>query len=381
MAHDGEYQGASRLRSLPMSPARFSTSNPVRFQQIDRANLLPFVEWAMDRAWEAVTLRKPQATTLHLPSLEVSLLTDNEHYQQIVGDRLCHHASGAQKNGITVAVLSREDSEMPLPPVWGESIYHPREIEKQLSDTPFRATYFHDDGLWQIYDVHQRFGLQWMSGKFRHPPWEAGAPLRVFLHWAYQTLGHRLVHAGSLGKGGRGILLVGKGGSGKSGTVVGGISCGLRSVGDDYVLVQMNENRPTAYPLFQTLKQDLKGLQRLELEHLLGPTRHANWQNKYELKSEDIGQPLADRLAIGAIVIPHITGGPKSSFHPLSRSHAMLALAPSSLMQLPAERDSGVRFFSNLIRSVPCFQLNVGTDPHEISDTISALMERRYQCS
>ena len=73
------------------------------------------------------------------------------------------------------------------------------------------------------------------------PPWEPGAPLRSFLHWEYAARGMRLVHGGTLGIDGRGVVLAGSGGAGKSGTVVAGIMVGLDSVGDDYVSVDQME--------------------------------------------------------------------------------------------------------------------------------------------
>ena len=45
----------------------------------------------------------------------------------------------------------------------------------------------------------------------------------------------RIAHAASLGRDGRGILLLGHGGAGKSGTALAGVAAGLQTVGDDYV--------------------------------------------------------------------------------------------------------------------------------------------------
>ena len=163
-------------------------------------------------------------------------------------------------------MLSPDDSSLPPPPGWGEPIFHPRQFEQLLAGTPFRASYFHDRRVWQIYDREQKFGLLWLTGPRNYCDWEPAAPLRCFLHWCSRFQNMRLAHAGTLGKGGAGILLVGKGGSGKSGTVVGGIAHGLQSVGDDYVLFDDATAAVRAYPLFRTLKQDLSGLRRLGLE-------------------------------------------------------------------------------------------------------------------
>ena len=343
---------------------------------VTSANLVSFLEWTLDRARHAVQGidEAPVHFTLH--DLTVTLVSANREYKRIARQRLDSRTASDDGNAISIALLSPDDSDMPPPPAWGEAIYHPREIEKRLDGTPFRATYFHDDQLWQIYNHREGFGVQWMRGADSYPPWESGAPLRVFLHWAYRFLNKRLVHAGTLGQGGRGILLAGKGGSGKSGTVVGGIVHGLDSVGDDYVLVEMGSQEAYAYPLFRTLKQDLEGLNRLGLAPMVADEHQVNWQNKYELRIEDFGKSFADRLEVAALVIPRITNGPVSSFAPLSRSRAMLALAPSGLMQMPGERESGVSFYSELVRRAACYELRLGTDPEEISDVIADFIDK-----
>ena len=97
------------------------------------------------------------------------------------------------------------------------------------------------------------------------PPWENGSPLRLFLHWAYAHAGMRLTHAGTLGIGGAGALIVGASGSGKSGTTLAGLLNGLESAGDDYVLLEGGEDL-TAHAVFRIFKQDSNGLRRVGLD-------------------------------------------------------------------------------------------------------------------
>ncbi len=271
------------------------------------ANLIEFLRGAIDQARHDTESLKPiQISRLH--RLRIQLFTRNRHYADLVRQRVfCGETDSARCETCRVAVLSPEDSSLPPPPAWGEPIFHPRQFEKLLDDSPLRATYFHDPRVWQIYDHQQRFGLLWLTGTHHYCDWEPAAPLRVFLHWCYRFQNMRLTHAGALGKGGAGILLAGRGGAGKSGTVVGGIAHGLESVGDDYVLL---ENAPAdvhAYPLFQTLKQDRSGLRRLGLETRICENRPTNWQDKFEFTSEELsGRALAAQLKIRAIVIPKI---------------------------------------------------------------------------
>ena len=265
---------------------------------------------------------------------------------------------------------------------WGEPIFHPRQFEQLLAGTPFRATYFHDRRVWQIYDREQKFGLLWLTAPHNYCEWEPAAPLRTFLHWSFRFRNMRLAHAGSLGKGGTGILLVGKGGSGKSGTVMGGIAHGLESVGDDYVLIENSPDAVRAYPLFRTLKQDRSGMTTTGIGNTdLSQTRSTNWQDKIEFTSEEVsGRALAAQLRIRAIVIPKIADAAHSAIRPTTQQRAMLALAPTGIFQLPGERESGVKFFTDLIRRLPCFELALSSDPNDVARTVETFLDGDLPC-
>ncbi len=158
--------------------------------------------------------------------------------------------------------------------------------------------------------------------------------------------------------------------------MVGGIAHGLESVGDDYVLL---ENAPAdvhAYPLFQTLKQDRSGLRRLGLETRICKNRPTNWQDKFEFTSKELsGRTLAARLKIRAVVIPKIGADVRSTIRPTTQQRAMMALAPTGIFQLPGERTSGAKFFTDLIRRLPCFELALSADPDDVSRTVETFLD------
>ncbi|RWX68659.1 serine kinase [Mesorhizobium sp. M4B.F.Ca.ET.089.01.1.1] len=265
---------------------------------------------------------------------------------------------------------------MPEPARWGDAHFTEHGFAQRLAGAGLRGHYFHDLDFWQVYDPQRRVGVQLMRAADAFPPWETGSPLRAFLHWEYGARGMRLAHAGTLGADGSGVLLAGAGGAGKSGTVVAGLLNGLDSVGDDYVLVDLSSS-VTARPLFSVLKQDPKGFVRLGLKDRLGSDRPLNWQGKHVFHIGDIAsRPLPGTLDIVALMVPHIGAGGTSSIMPMSLRDAMIALAPSGIAQMPGERESGFRFFSDLTRLLPCYRLSLGTDPGEIAGTIADFLAR-----
>ncbi len=274
---------------------------------------------------------------------------------------------------IKITVLHPGVGGAPDPLEWGKERYTAHEISNLLSQAGLQGSLFHDLRFWQFYDLAAGRGVQLMAGAEMFPPWEPGAPLRAFLHWEYAAQGRRMTHAGSLGRDGRGVLLAGAGGAGKSGTVLAGLLGGLSSVGDDYVLVDLLDGRPSAFPIFTTLKQDDRGVRRLELDRRLGP-RSLNWQDKIQFRTSDIEADISlDGLSIGAILLPRI-GAEATVFTVASRAEAMLALAPSAVYQMPGERESGFRFFSRLVSMLPAYRLDLGPDPEEIAGALSSFI-------
>jgi hypothetical protein len=274
--------------------------------------------------------------------------------------------------------LTRADSTTPgvSPPAsWGEAYFMPLEIERLLARSDLRGSFFHDNRIWEFYDQAARKGASIAPAPGAYPPWERSAPLRAMLHWAYAGLGLRLVHAATLGLDGRGVLVAGQGGAGKSGLTLAGIAAGLDSVGDDYVLVDPRDV-PTAYPLFRFAKQDRAGLRRLGLAHLADEAGPPNWQGKHELDLDRIGRgKRAPSLAIDAILVPAIVDRAATSIETIGRREAMLALAPTGLMQLPGDRQEGARAFAGLVRKLPAFRIALGSDPGAAAGAVAHFLQ------
>jgi hypothetical protein len=339
-------------------------------------NLVAFAAWAIERAQTAMDGMAP-AIRLALPGVDLSLYSQNADYVTLARERLCQAGAGqGPGEPCRILVTSPDVDGLMVPPGWGDEIFHSRHFEKALAGTAFRAEFDHALRFWQIFDIRRNIGVQWMQADRAYPPWEPGSPLRVFLHWFYSARDMRLAHAGTLGKRGKGVLLVGRGGSGKSGTVVDGVLSGMQTVGDDYVLLDHAGGFPKAYPVFRTFKQDVGGLRRLGLSEAIMAGRQPNWQGKYEFFSEDLdGARMTPSLDIRALLVPHVARQPHTELTVVSPAKAMLALAPSGLFQMPGERDSGVARFAALVRSLPCFGLALGSERQGVARVISDFLD------
>jgi hypothetical protein len=348
---------------------------------VPRVNLASVAAYARETLDSVAAVRSawPAPLSVALPGIRMDVHAQNGRFAEAIRANYIQAPRSETYFGpprrVTIFVAHPGAAAAALPRAWAEEVYLPHEIDEKLAPHGLKAAYYHDLNYWQIYDVGAGRGVQLMSGPDAFPPWDPGAPLRPFLHWEYASRGLRLTHCGTLGVNGSGVLLAGSGGAGKSGTVVAGLLRGLQSVGDDYVLVDASSN-VTAYPVFATLKQDLKGFSRLGLSERLGPAGPLNWQGKIEFRIGDIAAgPQVERLKIKALLVPRIGGSGRSRILPISRREAMLALAPSSINQMPGERGTGFAFFGRLVNQLPCHAIDLGPSPTEIADTIARFIE------
>jgi hypothetical protein len=167
-----------------------------------------------------------------------------------------------------------------------------------------------------------------------------------------------------------GVLIVGPGKVGKSGTTLAGISAGLKTVGDDYVLIAPGDP-PTALRAYNVLKQDRSRIARIE--GLAEATAHleTNWQGKLEFDPEEIFPGcMLERVRLRAILVPRISHATKTQFLSTDPQNVFQQFWPSMWTQLPVAHMRGFRFTASLTRSLPNFTMLLSDDPVEIGDSI-----------
>jgi hypothetical protein len=218
-----------------------------------------------------------------------------------------------------------------------------------------------------IYCRDSRQIVGWVDSAARLSPFERGKPLQPLL-FAWQTdLGIVPVHAGLVARQGRGILLGGPGGSGKTTTSLLCLAAGFDYLGDDYIAVPPPGHRwPRGFSVFASAW--------LEPEH----ARHFGWLLEHMVAepgedkrlvalAEVAGVRLRESADIVALVLPRVAGTPRTSYHPATKGEALRRLAPSSILQLPlvAPRPALERMAAMTSR-LPTYWLDLGQDLAEI---------------
>lgn len=323
----------------------------------------------------ASKVRAP-AVRVQLPHLDVTLASDDTDCLAQVQRALLNQAATATMGSMRVLVCDRQSHPDLIPPSFAVERHGLGAYISALEAAGLYGSYDSDYGSLQLLDPSCGAGVQLLPARGAVPPWERAFPLRNFLHWGAVCQGQRLLHAGTLGLRGRGVLLAGAGGAGKSGTVLAGLCHGLRSVGDDYILLDPALDGIFAQPVMRLMKQDQTGLARLGLAGEMDRFGARNWQNKFEFDFEELFPgSRATRLKIGAVFLPKIGTEARSSLRPASTREVMFALLPNNLQQLPGAAQQAMAVIARIARDLPGYHLSLSSDPAEIAASIRAFLE------
>ena len=227
-----------------------------------------------------------------------------------------------------------------------------------------------------VMDTETNIAVQWTNDVAQIPYYEKGAPLMAVINWWNSQLNRQCVHGGAVGNKDGGVLLVGKGGSGKSSTALACLNSDLLYVSDDYSLIEPSPH-PYVYSLYNTAK--LKGVLDLDrfpnLAPLVSNAQKLESEKALFFLQEHYPAKIVNGFPLKAVLMPKVTGKKDTKLVPASSSQGLKALAPSTIAQLPGITPNSFRIMSNVVKQLPCYVLEVGTDIPQIPQVISDLLE------
>jgi hypothetical protein len=206
--------------------------------------------------------------------------------------------------------------------------------------------------------------------------YQRGKPFaRLLLEW-YNDRNVQVVHAGLVAEGEQGLLLGGKSGSGKSTAALACVRSGLNFLGEDYVgLQRAGGGTFVGHSLYNSV--------------FLGPealawfpelTRHVLADGQADKSAVILATTFPGRLrrsvSVRALAICSPAEGAESRMEPVSRGEALLALASSSLLEIPSRGKSGFATLTELVERMPCWSLELGTDLGTLPRCVSQILAR-----
>lgn len=239
-------------------------------------------------------------------------------------------------------------------------------------DPQYKSAFSWAEGSVSVMDSNTGQAVYWLPSQRSLPLWLMAAPLRTILHWCMDLNGRQLVHGAAVGHGGRGVLMPGRGGAGKSSTALACLESGLDFVADDYLALVLDP-APCAFPLYATAKLDPRSLDLYpRLSTGCRIVTEPGFNKVILFLKDSYTDQLPPSLPIGQILQPSITNSPVTEVDRLKPREALKALAAETLVHLPHSGARTAEFLERLSSTVPCAKLRLGTVRSEIPRVVRA---------
>jgi hypothetical protein len=264
-----------------------------------------------------------------------------------------------EESALTICVWDSEGSDTAPPPLPEVASDSPRGTTVYAAEEGRRFAVRPILGQLSAHDPCRGVGWYWCRSSADLPFWEEAAPFRQLLHWWLPEQGKLLVHGAAVGHETGGLLLVGRGGSGKSTCALSTLESPLLYAGDDYVAVDPG-SEPHVFSLYCSGKL-VPEHSRL-LPHLPAPT-FAGDGSREEKSVFYVAERFPERMCAGfplrAVVAPRVLGS-EPVHAPAGVAEALAALAPSTLLQLVPAEAAALTTMAGLLERVPAYRLDVG---------------------
>lgn len=228
-----------------------------------------------------------------------------------------------------------------------------------------------------LYDRDGGRIIGWSRFQGRACLYERGRPLHVPLALWHADVGAPVAHAALVAEHGRGVLLPGMGGSGKSTTALCCLEAGLSYLGDDYTALE--ERAEGGF-----VGHSLYGSSHLEPHHLRRFPRLRDHARPPQDPREDKSLVLLPALypggflpaaPIAAIALPRVADIRSTRARRCGAAEALRALAPSTILMIPGRGAAGLAALARLVAAVPAYRLELGRDLDSIAPAVRGLLE------
>lgn len=305
-----------------------------------------------------------RAVDYALGGLRLRVETASGFPPEIFGDALAHLecAEPALEPDLTISVWHSSGGHKPPPALrWNDPRFAATRSEFLRDGRTFVLCELFPHKA-QVLDIPRRRAFFWISDPDAIEDNARAAPFRLILHWWLKTRGIVLGHGAAVGRNGRGVLLAGAGGAGKSTTALTCLRAGMDFAGDDYCGLS-GDGAPKAFGLYSSAKLwEPDRFSWLPPASSAGPGRKAIFH-----LHPHFAPRLVSTMELSAILLPRVCDLRDTSVTELhDRQAAVQALVGSTMRQLwdPGQEE----FFAlyRIAKSLPCYRLDLGSEPEGV---------------
>ena len=277
---------------------------------------------------------------------------------------------------LTICLWDNASTGTTLPPLpWAPNDHIARGEIRGYNDGRIYTALYVGVNMLNMLDIERDLALYCIRDASQFPPYQKGSPLLTILHWWVRNHGLQYVHAAAVGTPTRGgVLLVGKGGSGKSTTALACLNSELLYVSDDYCLLA-TDPIPYAYSLYNSAKLDTNHIQRFpHLVPAISNADHLDTEKALIFLHRHYPEKIVKGFPIRALLVPRVIARPETRLTPASPIAGLKAFAPSTIFQLSGASNAAFRTMTEFVKRVPCYHLELGTNLRRIPKVILDLL-------
>ncbi len=224
-----------------------------------------------------------------------------------------------------------------------------------------------------LIDFKQKRAFFWVKNYLEMPEWERSFPFRDIFHCFFNSFDDFVVvHAAAVGNSSGGILMPGKGGSGKSTAALSCLNSELFYAGDDLVLVDFK--RQIIYSLYNVAKLEVNQIALFPALLPLIYNADVLPQEKAQVFVNDFyPDKIICKMPFLGIVLPKYKGSENTTYKESNSAKALLALAPSSIGLLKTDV-SYLNKIARMLKGKKVFDLETGSKLNQISESIENII-------
>ena len=347
-------------------------------QSLERASLGAFLgeaTRAFDGAVRAVGLEQD---VLEVAGQTIELRFAGNALRDRILPSLRHLRAAGRSPTLSVVAFDSRSTGVPMPrPPWSARDVVERGEVRGFNTERFRTVWNAGSSILSLYDREARRAIVWTPDAAEVPYYETASPLRTLLSWWLDAAGLQVVHAAGVGEGGRGVLLTGRGGSGKTTTALLCAEAGFGYAGDNNLVLEPTVP-PIGHALFASATVRPDPLERL-------PRLRARLRNEARLATEKGLLFLDDRpdarllrsFEVAGVLLPRVVEATTTRLERATPAACLAALAPSSILSLPGASGASFARLADFARRVPAWHLLLAPDLDAIPALVRGVLEGR----
>ncbi len=225
-----------------------------------------------------------------------------------------------------------------------------------------------------MFDREKGVALYWIRDAQTLPWWVKGSPLQLILHWWMRTKGHQLTHAAAVGYPHGGVLLAGKGGSGKSTTSLSCMKAGMQYASEDFCILSDVPNC-WVYSVYNSAKITSQTLQQFpELRKHIDNRDRTEEDKAFFFHHQFQPEKVLFGFPLKAVITLKIEPDENSWMEPIAPMELLPSLSVTTIWQLTHTGLVTLKHLQRVAEHLPCYRLHLGRDLGQAPQLIEALL-------